>query len=135
METSTRVIERKNAAASRTANWGTRARPVGPILVDSDTPLSLGGLPEPQVRKKVFAAGPISPVVDQLDAENCRVGPPTSDAHGHRGPARESVALLEQALSGTRQNSTMVELLPTPMSISRDFSLPGGGITFLGSVP
>ena len=63
-----------------------------------------------------FAAGPISPIVDQLDAENCRVSLLTTDPHGHLGPAREDVALIQQALSGTRQDPTMVESSPTPMS-------------------
>ena len=70
---STGVIERMNAAPSPTAGWGTMASPKGPIVVDSGTPLWLKGLPEPQVRKHLFAAGPISPIVDQLDAENRRV--------------------------------------------------------------
>ena len=69
-DSSTGVIERTNAAPSHTANWGTMASPIGPIVVDSGTPPSLGGLPEPQVSKHLFAAGPISPIVDQLDAEN-----------------------------------------------------------------
>ena len=69
IDQSTGVIERTNAAPSRAADWGTMASPMGPIVVDSGTPLlSLGGLPEPQVRKNLFAAGPISPIVDQLDA-------------------------------------------------------------------
>ena len=80
------------------------ASPRGPIVVDSGTPLSLGGLPEPQVRKNLFAARPISPIVDQHDAENRRVNSLTPDPHGHLGPAREAVALIQQALSGTRQN-------------------------------
>ena len=63
IESSTRVIERTNAAPSRTADWGTMASPMGPIVVDSDAPPSLGGLPEPQVSKNLFAAGPISPIV------------------------------------------------------------------------
>ena len=97
------------------------ASPMGPIVVDSGTPPSLGGLPEPQVRKNLFAAGPITPIVDQLDAENRRVLAVTPDPHGHLGPAREAVALIQQALSRTRQNRTMVELSPTPMSGSRRF--------------
>ena len=121
MESSSRVIERTNAAASRTADWGTMASPMGPIVVDSGTPPSLKGLPEPQVRKNLFAAGPISPIVDQLDAENRRVNPLTPYPHGHLGPAREAVALIQQALSGTRQNPTVVESSPTPMSGSRRF--------------
>ena len=121
IEPSTRVIERTNVAPSRTASWGTMASPMGPTVVDSDTRPSLGGLPEPQVRKNLFAAGPISSIVDQLDAENRRVGPPTPDPQGHRGPTREAVALMQQALPGTRQNATMVESLPTPMSGSRRF--------------
>ena len=67
------------------------ASPMAPIVVDSDTPPSLGRLPEPQVGKNPFAAGPISPIVDYLNAENRRVG-----------PAREAVALIQQALSETR---------------------------------
>ena len=94
---------------------------MGPIVVDFGTPQSLGGLPEPQVRENLFAAGPISPIVDQLDAENRRVHALTPDPHGHLGPAREAVALIEQALSGTGQNPTMVELSPTSMSGSRRF--------------
>ena len=121
IETSTRVIERTNAAPSYTASWGTIASPMGTIVVDSGTPLSLGGLPEPRVRKKLLAAGPIIPIVDELDAENLRVNPRTPDPHGHLGPARQAVALIEQALSGTRQSPTMVELSPTPMSGSRRF--------------
>ena len=121
IDSSTGVIERTNAAPSRTADWGTMALPMGPIVVDSGTSLSLGGLLEPQVRKPLFAAGPISPTVDQLDAENPRVNSLTPDPHGHLGPAREAVALIQQALSGTRQNPTIVESLPTPMSGSRRF--------------
>ena len=101
------MIERLNAAPSRTANWGTMASPMGPIVVDSGTPPSLGGSPEPLVRKNLFAAGPISPIVDQLDAENCRVNSLTPDPHCHLGPAREAVALIQQALWGTRQNPTI----------------------------
>ena len=116
IDSSTRMIERRNAATSRTANWGTMASPIGPIVVDSGTPPSLGELSDPQVRKNLFAAGPISPIVDQLDAESHRVGPLRPDPHGHLGPAREAVTLIQQALSGTRQNPTMVEPSPTPMS-------------------
>ena len=94
---------------------------MGPIVVDSGTPSSLGGMPEPPVRKNLFAAEPISPIVDQLDAENHRVDSLRQDPHGHLGPAREAVALIHQALSWTRQNPTMVESLPTPMSGSRRF--------------
>ena len=112
----TGVIERTNAAPSRTADWGTMASSMGPIVVGSGTPPSLGGLPDPQVRKNLFAAGPISPIVDQLDAENRRVLALTPYPHGHLGPAREAAALIRQALSGNRQNPTMVESLPTPMS-------------------
>ena len=36
IESCTRVIERTNAAASRTADWGTMHSPIGPIVVDSD---------------------------------------------------------------------------------------------------
>ena len=117
----TRVIERTNAACARTADRGTMASPMGPMVVDSGTPPSLGGLPEPQIRKNLFAAGPISPIVDRLDAENRRVIALTPDPHGHLGPTREAVALIQQALSGTRQNPTMVESSPTPMSGSRRF--------------
>ena len=45
----------------------------------------------------------------------------TPDPHGHLGPAREAVALIQQALLGTGQNPTMVESSPTPMSGSRWF--------------
>ena len=122
IESSTRVIERTNAAPSRTADWGTMPPPMGPVVVGSGTHPSLGGLPEPQVRKNLFAAGPISPIVDQLDAENRRVNSLTPDPHGHLGPAREAVARIQQALSETRQNPTMVESSPTAMSGSRRFS-------------
>ena len=121
VDSSTGVIERTNAAPSRTADWGTMASPMGPIVVDSGTPPSLGGLPEPQVGKNLFAAGPISPIVDQLDAENRRVLAITPDPHGHPGPAREAVALIQPTLSATRQNPTVVESSPTPMSGSRRF--------------
>ena len=56
IDQSTGVIERTNAAPSRAADWATMASPMGPIVVDSGTPPSLGGLPEPQVRKNLFAA-------------------------------------------------------------------------------
>ena len=121
IETFTMVIKRTNAAPSRTADWGTMAAPMGPILVGSDTPPSLGGLSEPQVRENLIAAGPISPIVDQLDAENRRVGPLTPDPYGHLGPPGEGVALIQQVLSVSRQNPSMVELLPTPMSRLRRF--------------
>ena len=94
---------------------------MGPIVVHLGTPPSLGGLPEPQFRKNLFAAGLISPIVDQLDAKNRRINSLTPDPHGHLVPAREAVAPIQQALSGTRQNPTMVESLPTPMSGSRRF--------------
>ena len=119
IDQSTGVIERTNAAPSRAADWGTMASPMGPIVVDSGTPPSLGGLPEPQVRKNLFAAGPISPIVDQLDAENRRVLALTPDPHGHLGPAREAVALIQQALSGTRQNPTVVECGRVPGAYER----------------
>ena len=121
IDSSTGVIERTNAAPTRSPNWGRMASPMGPILVDSGTPPLLGGLPEPQVRKNLFAAGCISPIDDQLDAENCPVLALTPDPHGHLGLAPEAVALIQQALSGTRQNPTLVELPPTPMSGSRRF--------------
>ena len=95
--------------------------PMGLIVVNSGTPPSLWGLPEPQVTKNLFAAGPISPIVDQLDAENRRISSLTPDPHGYLGPACEAVALIQQALSGTRRNPTMVELSPTQMSGSRQF--------------
>ena len=121
IESSTRVIQRTNTAPPRIGDWGTMASPMGPIMVDSGTPPLLGGLPEPQVRKNLFAAGPISPIVDQLEAENHRVESVTPDPHGHLGPAREAVALIQQALSGTMQNPTMVESSPTPLSGARRF--------------
>ena len=121
IDSSTGVIERTNAAPSCTADRGTMGSPMGPIAVDSGTAPWLGGLPEPQVRKNLFAAGPISPIVDQLDAENRRVLALTPDPHGHLGPARKAVALIQQALSGNRQNPTIVESLPTPMSAWRQF--------------
>ena len=120
-ESSTRAIGRTNAAPSRTADWGTMASRMGPIVVDSGIPPSLGGLPEALVRESLFAAGPISPLFDQLDAENRRVNSLTPDPHGHLGLAREAVALVQQDLSGTRQNPTMVEWSPNPMSESRRF--------------
>ena len=122
IDSSTGVIERTNAAPSRTAEWGAIASPMGPIVVDSGTFPSLGGLPESQVRKNLFAAGPISPIADQLDTENRRVNSLTPDPHGHLGPACEALALIQQLLSGPRQNPTMVELPPTPMDGSRPFS-------------
>ena len=122
IDSSTGMIELTIAGPSRTADWGTMASPMGPMVVNSGTPPSLGGLPEAQVRKNLFAAGPISPDVYQLDAENRRVLALTPDTHGHLGPAREAVALIQQALSGTRQNPTMLESSPTPMSGSLRFS-------------
>ena len=76
------------------------ASPMGPIVADSGTPPSLGGLPEPQVRKNLYAAGPISPIVDQLDTENRRVlrsrfGPPWP-SWGHLG----CVSMCRQAAIG-----------------------------------
>ena len=121
IDSSTGVIERTNAAPSRTADCGTMASPMGPIVVDSGTPLSMGGLPETQVRRHLFAAGPISPFVDQLDAENRRVNSLTPDPDGHLAPVREAVALIQQALLGSRQNHTTVGSSPTPMSGSRQF--------------
>ena len=97
------------------------ASPMGPIVVDSDTLLSLGRLPKPWVRKKLFTAGPISPIIDHLDAKNCGVRWPTPDPHGHWGPAHEAVAPIQVALSGTRQNPTVVESSPTARSGSRRF--------------
>ena len=108
------------------------ASPTGPIVVDSGTPPTLGGLPETQVRKHLFAAGPISPTVDQLNAENRRINSLTPDPHGHLGPAREAVALIQQALSGTRQIPIMVESSPTPISGSRPSPSLVENISFLG---
>ena len=71
-----------------------------PSWSNCGTPPSPGGLPEPQVRKTLFAAGPISPIVDQFDAESRRVNSLTPDPHGHLGPACEAVALIKQALWG-----------------------------------
>ena len=65
---------------------------MGPIVVDSGTPPSLGGLPEPQVRKNLFAAGPISPIVDQLDAENLKVLPWVDVGAGGLGAGKTSGA-------------------------------------------
>ena len=132
---STRVIERTNAATSRTADWVTMASPVGPIAVDSETRASLGGLPEPQVRKNLFAAGPISPIVDHFDAENRLVGPLTPDPLGHLGLAREAIALVHAALSGTRQNTTMMESSPIRRSGSRRFPSLAEDFPFLGAYP
>ena len=94
MDSSTGMIERTNAAPSRTADWGTMASPMGPIVVDSGTPPSLGRLPEPQVRKNLFAAGPVSPIVDQLDAENRRVLALTPDSHSKKNCLSLRVAVL-----------------------------------------
>ena len=121
IEPSIRVIECTNAAPSRTADWGTMASPMGPIVVNCDTPPPLGGSLEHQVRKNLFAAGPISPIVDQLDAQNRGAGLSTHDPHGHLDPGLEAVALIQQALSGTRQNLTMVKSSPTPISVTRRF--------------
>ena len=129
------IIDSSTGVIERTADWGTMASPMGPIVVDSGTPPSLGGLPQPQVGKNLFAAGPISPIVDQLDAENRRVIALTPDPHGHLGPTREAVALIQQALSGTRQNPTMVESSPTPMSGSRQFPSPVEESPALGAYP
>ena len=134
-DSSTGVSERTNAAPSRTADWGTVASPMGPIVVDSGIPPLLGGLPKPQVRKNLFAAGHISPFVDQLDAENCRVIALTPDPHGPLGPAPEAVALIQQLLSGTRQNPTMVESSRTPMSGSRRFRFLVEASPALGAYP
>ena len=71
IDPSVRVIERTNASASRAANWGTMASPMGPIVVYSPTPPSLGWLPEPKVKRNLLPAGPMRSIVDQLDAENC----------------------------------------------------------------
>ena len=120
-EPSTRVIERTNAAPLYTADWGTMASPVGPVVVDFGTPLSLGGLPEPGVTKNLFAAGPIGPIVDRLYAENRRACPLIPDPHGHLGPAREAMVLMQQALSLTRQNPTRLESSPNPMRGWRRF--------------
>ena len=135
LEPSTTVIERTNAAPPRTADWGRMASPVGPIVVDAGTPPSLGGLPEPHVRKNLFAAGPISPIVDQHDTENGRVGPFTPDFHGHLGLVREALALMQQAPSGTKQNPTVEESSPTPMSGSRRSSSLVEDSCFLGAYP
>ena len=122
IDTSIRGIEQTDAAPSRAADWGTMASPIGPIVVDSDTPPSLGGLPEPRVRKNP-GPGPISPIVDQLDAANHPVGPATPDLHNYLGPinTREAVTLIQQALSGSRQNPTEVDASHAPMSESRVF--------------
>ena len=181
IDSSTGVIERTNAAPSRTADWHTMASPMGPIVVDyrqinkatlpDAHPLPLignmlenqskhkifmkpdctlthcrleydgfangahggrlwhssvaRGVPRASGQKHLFAARPISPIVDQFDAENRRVLALTPDAHGHQGPAREAVALIQQAVSGTRQNPTMAESSPTPMSGSRRFPCLG----------
>ena len=135
IDSSTGVIELANAAPSRTAGWGTTASPMGPIVVVSGTPPLLGGLPEPHVRKHLFPAGPIRPIVEHLDAENRPVIALTPDAHGHLGPAREAVALIQQALSGTRQNPTMVESSPTPMSGSPQFPFLVDESPALGAYP
>ena len=121
IDSSARVIERTTAAPSHTAGWGTISSPMGPGVVDCGTPPLLGGLPEPQVRNNLSAAGPISPVVEQLDAENRRVSSLTPDPHGHLGPARE----LPTPMSGSRRFPSLVEespslgVYPSPPSGSR----------------
>ena len=65
-----RIGKQTNHQPSCSADWGTMASPMGPIVVDSDAPPSLGRLPEPQVRMNLFAAPSIRPIIDQLDAEN-----------------------------------------------------------------
>ena len=52
IDQSTGVIERTNAAPSRAADWGTMASPMGPIVVDSGTPLSLGEVARASGQKK-----------------------------------------------------------------------------------
>ena len=71
VEPSISVIERRKGVPSGTAHWGTMALPLGSIAVGSDSPPSLGGLPEPQVGKNLFAEGPISPIDDQIDTKKC----------------------------------------------------------------
>ena len=78
-------LERECAVPLHPADGGTMAAPIGPIVADSDAPPSPGALSEPRVRKNLFPAGPISPIVDHLDAENCRMGPSTPDPHNHPG--------------------------------------------------
>ena len=54
---STRVIEGRNPAPWGNAEWGTMASPMGPIVVDSDTLSSLGGLPEPRSGRACLRQG------------------------------------------------------------------------------
>ena len=52
MEPSISVMEQTNTAPLRAVNWGTMASPMGPIIVDSDTPPSLGGLSKPPAQEE-----------------------------------------------------------------------------------
>ena len=86
------------------------------------------------MRKNLFAAGPMSPIVDQLDAENRRVGPPSPDPNGHLGPVGEAVALIQQALSDQAEPQ-YGGIVAHPNERIAAVSLPGGGIAFLGGIP
>ena len=94
VNSNTQGLEHDRDVPLRSAEWGTMASPIGPIVVNSNTPPSLRGLSEQRVKKNLFAAGPINPIVEQLQAENCRVGPSNPDPHNHLGPAREAVTLM-----------------------------------------
>ena len=121
IQPSIRGVSQTYATPSRVADWGTMKSLIGPIVADSDIPASLGGLPELLVGRNMFAAGPISPIVDQLDAENRQIGRTIPDPHNYLAPAREAVTLIQQALSRCRQNPTMVDSSPAPMSGLRRF--------------
>ena len=58
IDSSTGVIERTNAAPSRTADWGTTTYPRGPIVVDSGTPVSLGGCQSLRSEQTCLQQGP-----------------------------------------------------------------------------
>ena len=68
--TETRELNRDHNLPPHLAGRGTTASAIGPIVVES----SPGWLSEPRVGKNLFAAGPIRPIVDQLDDENYRMG-------------------------------------------------------------
>ena len=66
MDSSTALIERTNAAPVRIDVWGTMALPKGPIVVNSGTRPSLGGLPEPQAEKACLRQYPSALLLTKL---------------------------------------------------------------------
>ena len=66
------------------------ASPIGPIVVESGEPPSLGRPSEPRVKRNLFSAGPISPIIDHTESEFHRVGPSTPDPHNHLGRVKPS---------------------------------------------